>query len=82
MLGWQPRWSARRGRPCRWPASGPAGDPAAGGDPAGHAEKADSLSLAFLVLLETLSPEQRAAFLLREVFDYPLRPDRRDRGDQ
>jgi DNA-directed RNA polymerase specialized sigma24 family protein len=32
---------------------------------------ADSLSLAFLVLLETLSPEQRAAFLLREVFDYP-----------
>jgi hypothetical protein len=32
---------------------------------------ADSLSLAFLVLLETLSPEQRATFLLREVFDYP-----------
>jgi RNA polymerase sigma-70 factor (TIGR02957 family) len=40
-------------------------------DPAGHAEMADSLSLAFLVLLESLSPEQRAAFLLREVFDYP-----------
>ena len=32
---------------------------------------ADSLSLAFLVLLESLSPEQRAVFLLREVFDYP-----------
>jgi hypothetical protein len=32
---------------------------------------ADSLSLAFLVLLESLSPQQRAAFLLREVFDYP-----------
>src|SRR5215203_5026537 len=32
---------------------------------------ADSLSLAFLVLLERLSPEQRAAFLLREVFDEP-----------
>jgi RNA polymerase sigma-70 factor (ECF subfamily) len=32
---------------------------------------ADSLSLAFLVLLEDLSPEQRAAFLLRDVFDYP-----------
>jgi RNA polymerase sigma factor (sigma-70 family) len=45
--------------------------PDAGGDPASHAERADSLSLAFLVLLETLSPEQRAAFLLREVFDYP-----------
>lgn len=39
-------------------------------DPALHAELADSLSLAFLVLLESLSPEQRAAFLLREVFDY------------
>ncbi|MGH2713275.1 MAG: sigma factor-like helix-turn-helix DNA-binding protein, partial [Thermoleophilaceae bacterium] len=35
------------------------------------AEMADSLSLAFLVLLESLSPEQRAAFLLREVFDEP-----------
>jgi RNA polymerase sigma-70 factor (ECF subfamily) len=52
------------------PASGPAGV-ADTGDPASHAEMADSLSLAFLVLLETLSPEQRAAFLLREVFDYP-----------
>jgi RNA polymerase sigma-70 factor (TIGR02957 family) len=40
-------------------------------DPARHAEVADSLSLAFLVLLESLSPEQRAAFLLRDVFDYP-----------
>jgi RNA polymerase sigma factor (sigma-70 family) len=53
------------------PASGPAGVADAGGDPASHAETADSLSLAFLVLLESLSPEQRAAFLLREVFDYP-----------
>src|SRR5512133_416926 len=40
-------------------------------DPADQAEVADSLSLAFLVLLESLTPEQRAAFLLREVFDYP-----------
>jgi RNA polymerase sigma-70 factor (TIGR02957 family) len=40
-------------------------------DPARQAEVADTLSLAFLVLLETLSPEQRAVFLLREVFDYP-----------
>lgn len=53
------------------PASGSAGVAGAGGDPASHAEMADSLSLAFLVLLESLSPEQRAAFLLREVFDYP-----------
>jgi RNA polymerase sigma-70 factor (TIGR02957 family) len=40
-------------------------------DPARKAETADSLSLALLVLLESLSPEQRAAFLLREVFDEP-----------
>jgi RNA polymerase sigma-70 factor (TIGR02957 family) len=38
--------------------------------PAVVAERADSLSVAFLVLLETLSPEQRAAFLLHDVFDY------------
>jgi RNA polymerase sigma-70 factor (TIGR02957 family) len=40
-------------------------------DPARKAEIADSLSLAFLVLLESLSPEQRAAYLLRDVFDEP-----------
>ena len=40
-------------------------------DPARKAEMADSLSVAFLVLLESLTPEQRAAFLLHEVFDEP-----------
>jgi RNA polymerase sigma-70 factor (ECF subfamily) len=39
-------------------------------DPAWQAETADSLSLAMLVLLESLSPEQRAALLLHDVFDY------------
>jgi RNA polymerase sigma-70 factor (TIGR02957 family) len=39
-------------------------------DPALHAETADSLSLAMLVLLESLSPEQRAVLLLHDVFDY------------
>jgi RNA polymerase sigma-70 factor (ECF subfamily) len=39
-------------------------------DPARRAEMADSLSLAFLVLLESLSPEQRAVLLLHDVFDY------------
>jgi RNA polymerase sigma-70 factor (TIGR02957 family) len=39
-------------------------------DPARHAETADSLSLAMLVLLESLSPEQRAVLLLHEVFGY------------
>src|SRR3954470_22950731 len=39
-------------------------------DPVRHAETADSLSLAMLVLLESLSPEQRAVLLLHDVFDY------------
>jgi RNA polymerase sigma-70 factor (TIGR02957 family) len=39
-------------------------------DPAEHAEMADSLSMAFLLMLESLSPVERAVFLLREVFGY------------
>src|SRR5881397_3266488 len=39
-------------------------------DPAQQAEMADSLSLAMLVLLESLAPEQRAVLLLHDVFDY------------
>jgi RNA polymerase sigma-70 factor (ECF subfamily) len=39
-------------------------------DPAQQAELADSLSIAVLRLLESLSPEQRATLLLRDVFDY------------
>src|SRR5215472_11723667 len=35
-------------------------------------EQQESLSLAFLRLLETLSPPERAVFLLHEVFDYPF----------
>jgi RNA polymerase sigma factor (sigma-70 family) len=41
-----------------------------GDDPARQAEMADSLSLAMLVLLESLSPEQRAVLVLHDVFDY------------
>jgi RNA polymerase sigma-70 factor (ECF subfamily) len=39
-------------------------------EPAEQAELADTLSLAFLVLLESLSPLERAVYLLSEVFDY------------
>ena len=46
--------------------AGVPGDPR----PAEHAELADSLSMAFLVLLEALSPVERAVFMLREVFGY------------
>jgi RNA polymerase sigma-70 factor (ECF subfamily) len=33
-------------------------------------QRSESVTLAFLVLLETLSPEERAVFLLKEVFEY------------
>jgi len=49
-------------------------EPLVDDEAARHAETADSLSLAFLHLLEQLSPVERAVFLLREVFDYPY-PD-------
>lgn len=38
--------------------------------PEAQLERAESLTLSFLLLLERLSAEERAAFLLREVFDY------------
>jgi RNA polymerase sigma-70 factor (ECF subfamily) len=41
-----------------------------GEDPAERAELTDSLSIVFLALLERLTPEQRAAFLLHDVFGY------------
>jgi RNA polymerase sigma-70 factor (ECF subfamily) len=44
------------------------GRPAA--DPAELAEQSDSLSMAFLLLLERLSPVERAVFLLHDVFSY------------
>jgi RNA polymerase sigma-70 factor, ECF subfamily len=40
------------------------------GDPAELAEQADSLSMAFLLLLERLTPVERAVFLLHDVFSY------------
>lgn len=41
-----------------------------GTDAGDHAEMADSLTMAFLVLLEKLSPVERAVFLLHDVFDF------------
>ncbi len=43
-------------------------DPAS--DPTGIIRVDESLSMAFLVLLERLTPVERAVFLLREVFEY------------
>jgi RNA polymerase sigma-70 factor (ECF subfamily) len=38
--------------------------------PGDEVELADSISIAFLVVMERLNPRERAAFLLHEVFDY------------
>jgi RNA polymerase sigma-70 factor, ECF subfamily len=47
----------------------PPGDPR---DPEGHLLLAESLSIGFLAVLERLSPLERAAFLLRDVFGFSM----------
>lgn len=42
-----------------------------GSDPYLGAERGEALSLAVLLLLEKLTPAERAAYVLREAFDYP-----------
>ena len=54
---------------------GPAPDDAVdlGADPSREAEDGEALEQALLALLETLSPSERAVYILREAFDYPHR---------
>ena len=42
-------------------------------DPGLGAERSEALEFAVLILLEKLSPTERAAYVLREAFDYPYR---------
>ncbi|GLF98783.1 RNA polymerase sigma factor SigJ [Streptomyces yaizuensis] len=48
---------------------GPAGD---GGDPADRVTLDESVSMAFLVVLESMTPAERVAFVLHDVFRYPF----------
>ncbi|MEU6717363.1 RNA polymerase sigma-70 factor [Nonomuraea sp. NPDC046802] len=48
-----------------------AGDPMLG--PADTAEQRESVSYAVLILMERLSPNERAVYVLREAFEYPHR---------
>ncbi|SDS49382.1 sigma-70 family RNA polymerase sigma factor [Jiangella sp. DSM 45060] len=41
-------------------------------DPAEHAVAAESVSMALLVVMESMTPAERVAFVLRDVFDYPV----------
>lgn len=50
----------------------PTNDAAAGPDPLRSVEAAESVSTAALILLESLSPLERAAFVLHDVFDFPF----------
>ena len=49
-----------------------ASDAAAGDDPQEHAVLADSIGLALLVVLDTLSPSERLAFVLHDIFALPF----------
>jgi RNA polymerase sigma factor (sigma-70 family) len=51
----------------------PAFEPAADGNASARYDLLESLSFAFLVALEALTPAQRAVLLLRDVFDYSVR---------
>jgi RNA polymerase sigma factor (sigma-70 family) len=44
------------------------GNPGAGTDPADHITLDESVSMAFLVVLETMTPAERVAFILHDVF--------------
>jgi len=44
-----------------------------GDDPGVRAERGQALELGFLMMLSHLSPTERAAYILREAFDYPYR---------
>lgn len=47
-------------------------DPASTADPEHEAELADSVGLAMLVVLDTLGPAERLAFVLHDLFDVPF----------
>src|SRR5438309_441067 len=53
-----------------WTVGRASSSPATGSAPGGRLAAAESVSLAFLVVLESLAPVERAAYLLRRVFDY------------
>ena len=69
----------RREEPLEVHMPEPIVDRADGIDPEHEALLADSVGLALLVVLETLSPPERLAFVLHDMFAVPVRRDRADR---
>jgi RNA polymerase sigma-70 factor, ECF subfamily len=66
------RQSARARRET-YAGSGPIDDLDAAADPAVDAEQGEALEAGVRMLLQKLSPAERAAYVLREAFDYPYR---------
>ena len=61
---------SRREEPLEMPVHAAVADPA--GDPEREAAFADSVGLALLVVLQTLAPAERVAFVLHDMFDLPF----------
>ena len=55
--------------PAEWISGRPGGTPA---DPADRVTLDESVSMAFLVVLESMTPAQRVALILHDVFGYPF----------
>jgi RNA polymerase sigma factor (sigma-70 family) len=55
--------------PTEWPSGPPA---AATADPADRITLDESINMAFLVVLESMTPAERVAFILHDVFGYPF----------
>jgi RNA polymerase sigma-70 factor, ECF subfamily len=64
--------ATRREEPLGVHIPDPIVDPADGTDPEHEALLADSIGLALLIVLETLSPAERLAFVLHDMFDVPF----------
>ncbi|MGW7267580.1 sigma factor-like helix-turn-helix DNA-binding protein [Streptomyces sp. NPDC054842] len=62
----------RREDPLDAQVAHPAVQPESGGDPVREAELADSVGLAMLVVLDTLAPAERLAFVLHDLFSVPF----------
>ncbi|MCO1654074.1 sigma-70 family RNA polymerase sigma factor [Pseudonocardia humida] len=63
---------SRREQPLGEHLPEPATDPGDGGDPEREAVLADSVGLALLVVLDTLAPAERLAFVLHDMFAVPF----------
>jgi RNA polymerase sigma factor (sigma-70 family) len=55
--------------PAQWPGAAPG---AAAADPADRVTLDESVGMAFLVVLEAMTPAERVAFILHDVFGYPF----------